>query len=234
MKFRRLLVLVVAVLLGTVAVGACGDDDSGNCPVGSEGCPCTTGGACDGTLVCASNLCVRFGADADADADADGSTTACEGGWLDPVTSLCWQDPSSSSTTTWNGAVGYCANLSLAGHGPGSWHLPTISELRSLIRGCPGTVTGGSCGVTDACLGSETCWDASCNACLESAGPGAGGVYWPVVLADPPGAYQDYWSSSPDTDVAGLWWYVNFRTGTVNGWDMSMDYYYARCVRPGP
>lgn len=33
-------------------------DTNGECPVGSETCPCTTGGACDPGLMCLSNICV--------------------------------------------------------------------------------------------------------------------------------------------------------------------------------
>jgi hypothetical protein len=48
-----------ALLLGI----ACGDTTAGNetgtCPVGSEGCPCTTGGGCDPNLQCLSNTCVE-------------------------------------------------------------------------------------------------------------------------------------------------------------------------------
>lgn len=32
--------------------------DSDGCPIGSAGCPCTPGGTCDGSLVCASKVCV--------------------------------------------------------------------------------------------------------------------------------------------------------------------------------
>jgi hypothetical protein len=63
--------LVLLFIVGGLFGGACGDDGGNTCPVGSEGCPCTSGGSCDGALVCASNVCVNLGADADADADAD-------------------------------------------------------------------------------------------------------------------------------------------------------------------
>ncbi|HZO16826.1 MAG TPA: hypothetical protein VFB62_26295, partial [Polyangiaceae bacterium] len=34
------------------------EDDGTSCPVGSERCPCTNGGACDSGLECLSGLCV--------------------------------------------------------------------------------------------------------------------------------------------------------------------------------
>lgn len=34
------------------------DTDTGGCPIGSMGCPCTSGGTCDGSLVCASKVCI--------------------------------------------------------------------------------------------------------------------------------------------------------------------------------
>ena len=44
--------------------GAAGAADGGvptRCEVGSEGCPCTSGGSCDAELTCASKVCVRAG-----------------------------------------------------------------------------------------------------------------------------------------------------------------------------
>jgi hypothetical protein len=48
---------------GIGAAGADGDPDPIDqaCEVGSEGCPCTGGGACDTDLTCSSKLCVRAG-----------------------------------------------------------------------------------------------------------------------------------------------------------------------------
>jgi len=167
-------------------------------------------------------------ADADADAEADDSMTTCAGGYFDPVTSLCWQDPPEDMRRMWDDAVTYCNGLSLAGYGPGSWHLPTISELRSLIRGCPVTETGGACRVTDECL-LFSCWD-SIYSCSSLGGPGTGGAYWPVELS---GAVSAYWSSSSVADSTSNAWGVNFYNGFV------LDYVKAlgdlvRCVRLGP
>jgi uncharacterized delta-60 repeat protein len=65
-------------------VGCNGDKDAGGdeCPVGSEGCPCTAGGACDAGLTCLSNTCVDAG-DGDDGASDDGGTDGGTGGGTD-------------------------------------------------------------------------------------------------------------------------------------------------------
>ena len=227
MKSCLLLVAVVAVLLGTLVVGACGDDDSGSCPVGSEGCPCTTGGGCDGALVCASNVCVRLGADADADADGDAG--ACDGAWLDPTTGYLWENPPPVAQMNWDDAVTYCNGLALCGYGPGSWHLPTVSELRTLIRGCPATESGGWCGVTDSCLSDSCEWE-PCVGCGYLSGPGPGGCYWDSALG---GWCSWYWSSSSSAGGASYAWTVYFNYGYVGYYDETYTDS-VRCVRRGP
>jgi len=141
---------------------------------------------------------------------------------------LIWQDPPSSDYMTWEEAKTYCNDLTFDGHD--DWRLPTISELRSLIRGCDGTELGGACGVTDDCLDS-TCWNEdACQGCDELAGPGSGGAYWPNGMS---GEITWYWSSSllADASHAHDAWYVGFHYGVI------ADYYgddvlAARCVRP--
>lgn len=166
---------------------------------------------------------------ADADAEANGYTTTCSGGYLDPTTSLCWQDPAPGDWFHWDRAVAYCAGLSLAGHGPGAWRLPTIGELRSLVRGCPETETGGPCGVTDECLG-DGCTNRSCDdGCSYLGGPGAGGAYWPAGLS---GRWY-YWSSSSYAgDSSRAWLLVFYRAYVFDrGKTFAAD---VRCVRRGP
>jgi hypothetical protein len=57
---RSLALIGLALAAGAFAssckAGAGGDDE---CPVGSEGCPCTDGGACDPNLSCLSQTCVN-------------------------------------------------------------------------------------------------------------------------------------------------------------------------------
>lgn len=174
---------------------------------------------------------VDVDSDTDGEADGDDGSSICAGGWFDPSSGLCWQDPPDSSVRTWNETMAYCAELSLGGYGPGSWRMPTISELRSLIRGCSGTVTGGTCGVVDSCL-SASCWSASCSCSVPDGGPGPGGCYWDVALAGPPGAgWCGYsWSSSPYDGGTVYVWASQFGYGSVESlWKESSAF--VRCVR---
>jgi hypothetical protein len=156
--------------------------------------------------------------------------------WTDTTSGLTWQVTPTSDDLTWEEAKAYCDNLSLDGHD--DWRLPTISELRGLIRGCDATVTGGSCGVTDSCL-YLSCNDESCYSCNSGAGPNDG-CYGPPELPGEcdPGEERDvYWSSSPVANggYGGDAWCVNFCFGSL-GWDGPVDAGYdvnpARCVRP--
>ena len=78
----------------------------------------------------------------------------------------------------WNGALSYCDDLDEAGYT--DWRLPNISELRTLVVDCSGTVTGGSCALIDtgnpstSCLKiAEECHNDSCNGCTyDESNPG--------------------------------------------------------------
>jgi len=167
----------------------------------------------------------------DGDADADADAGICAGGWYDPATGLCWQDPPEEIRRDRDRAVGYCNGLSLGGAGPGAWHLPTIDELRSLVRGCPAVGTGGPCGITDSCLRFE-CWTDGCQGCVHTpgGGPGTGGAYWPPELG---GTADWYWSSSLYVDAGGYGYYLQFEYGVVSS-HATWAEAFARCVRPGP
>jgi len=176
---------------------------------------------------------VAFDADSDDDggADVDVDAGTCAGGWLDPTSGLCWQDPPDGTRRNWDDAQAYCEGLALAGRD--DWHLPTISELRSLVRGCPGTETGGLCGVIDSCF--ATCWNDACHGCEPEGGPGMEGAYWPPDLR---GEVHVYLSSSsgdlPVDPVRGPSRYaLDFRRGGVAAW-YTFHERDVRCVRPGP
>ncbi len=71
-------------ILMLFAVSSCKDapalEDEAECPIGSEGCHCTTGKSCDPGLTCLSSRCVNqggdseSGSDGDTDTDTDGDT----------------------------------------------------------------------------------------------------------------------------------------------------------------
>ena len=143
----------------------------------------------------------------DGDADAPG---------------LTWQNPPAESPMVWQDAMDYCENLTLDGHG--DWRLPTISELRSLLRGCPATQTGGSCGVDDGCL-SSSCWN-GCLGCSIDGGPDDG-CYRPVEAEGP---CDWYWSSSSREDADSFAWTVSYDYGDVSN-DRKANGNYVRCVR---
>ncbi len=108
--------------------------------------------------------------------------------WLDSVTGLTRQAAQSCGKSYGN-ARAYCATLDWGGRT--DWRLPTISELRTLVRGCPKSETGGNCGITDECL-SLDCPTEECGICESGAGPNHG-CYGPEKLPDECGRF---WSAS--------------------------------------
>jgi len=140
---------------------------------------------------------------------------------------LTWQDPPSSKGFTWEEAIAYCDELEFKGLN--DWRLPSISELRSLIRGCEYTETGGFCDVTDDCT-EKDCWEESCSGCQFLAGPGSGGAYWPDRMS---GEFDlvYYWSSSAVPDFNGYAWIVGFDFGNIAHPEVN-EGGAARCVRP--
>jgi Protein of unknown function (DUF1566) len=184
------------------------------------------------------------GSDTDSDSDSDtGEMTECAdgSGLFDPNTQLCWQDvmPPESSYDWGDVAgqdTGYCDKLSFGGHP--DWRIPTIDELRSLIRGCPDTETGGSCAVTEE-VGLEG-FNGSCKGCARFKGPGVGGNYWDPALD----GYDDQrcWGSTWSFPTYGkMVLFVDFTNGKVgtelrsdDGSDEEGEYWYEfdiRCVR---
>ena len=132
---------------------------------------------------------VDAAAEVDAEVEAD-APPLCPG-WLDEATHLCWVIPSGTTGVSWAAASESCTAFT------GPWRLPTISELRTLVRGCSAQATGGSCGVTDTCTNTSPtgCW-AGCGECPVAAGP-----YDPPEL-ETHGRW--YWSSTM-SDLARPW-----------------------------
>ncbi|MCP4537541.1 MAG: DUF1566 domain-containing protein, partial [Chloroflexi bacterium] len=150
-------------------------------------------------------------------------------------------DPPPTGTMNWNDAVDYCPGTLGSG-----WRLPTISELRTLVRSGSDTecnvlewdmewtsVPSGYCGVWDNCLSYSSCYESSeCNpsACGPLEGPGTGGCYWDAALS---GTCSVYWSASEHADNTGGAWTVHFGlVGVITPYKShNLD---VRCVRSGP
>ncbi|MCP4544735.1 MAG: DUF1566 domain-containing protein [Chloroflexi bacterium] len=198
--------------------GVCDCEDADSCcDVDHKTClDCTDGVHCDMTS---------------QDCTADGVPDI-----YDPNTGLCWQDPPSGILHTWDEALALCSD---------AWRLPTISELRTLVRSGSDaecnvlewdmewtTVPSGYCGVWDNCL-SLSCWVSSeCypSACGTLEGPGTGGCYWDGALS---GTCGYYWSASERADYTDYAWVVYFVSGHVSASykNSNTD---VRCVRSGP
>ena len=125
---------------------------------------------------------------------------------------LEWLDVSAEKMT-YNEAVDYCKER--------GGRLPTINELRTLIRNCPATETGGECAVTNSCAERE-CWSDVCYECVF-ADDGRYSVF---------GSIGGFWSSTTCIDYASFAWIVHFSNGYV-GLNVKTDDIYVRCVRGG-
>ena len=149
--------------------------------------------------------------------------------WTDLTSGLTWQNPAVSHIT-WKEAVQYCANLSLNG---GGWRLPTISELRSLIRECASTVSLGDCNLDDDCLSEwPPCYNTECHltvGCLPYSSSDEG-CHWPDAML---GKCKTYWSSSVVEESEDNAWCVAFYNGAVISYYTGFgdDSPGVRCVR---
>ena len=140
----------------------------------------------------------------------------------DSTSHLTWSKKA-DTTYNWSGAGRYCNGLSEGGYS--DWHLPTISELRTLIQNCSGTqMPGGSCGVRDeedlVCL-AGSCRLVDCHSCTSDSTGGHskfGDTDW-------------FWSSSARSDNLSNAWDVNFKYGYVNNTSKGNGNGYVRCVR---
>ena len=182
----------------------------GTCP--SNGCSgCCSGTICQGgtsNTQCGKNgasctNCTTAGKVCQDQACVTGET------WYDSASGLTWQVTPTGGTMSWSSAQTHCSNLALAG---GGWRLPHIGELRSLIRGCAATMTGGTCNVQPGTCLDWSCRHSSCDGCSSGGGP-ALGCYWPSEVQ---GTCSWYWSSSPVGDSADYRWLVFFYYGDVN------------------
>jgi hypothetical protein len=120
----------------------------------------------------------------------------------------------------WNAAVNYCQNLTEDGYK--TWRLPTIDELRTLIKNCPQTEPGGSCKISKHCLAAN-CWNpdnCKCHGYGEILG------YY-SKLGDP---QNKLWSSSVVQGFYEKAFLVHFEHGAIVADDKTGDNL-VRCVR---
>lgn len=150
--------------------------------------------------------------DDDSNVDDDDSSDDDSGGdtWTDPNTNLMWE-VKCGNWQKWDDAITYCEALVLNGYD--DWRLPNIDELRTLIRGCPSTESGGACGVTTKCL-FTACWN-NCGECSWGEGP-VNGCFWPEELVRPDCVCIWLWSINEVRDLEDAAWTVNFENAWVD------------------
>jgi AAA ATPase containing von Willebrand factor type A (vWA) domain len=133
-----------------------------------------------------------------------------------------WSSEKSAYLMSHKSVAEACDNLTECGFS--DWHLPTISELRTLIRNCDSTATGGECGVTDECLSKKDCWAQNvCSSCPRD----ASGKYSKL------GDNGLFLSSSVSSDYSNesYHYHVDFLYGNVYSKSANHDEYFYRCVR---
>ena len=247
---RRIMTLLVVVGLSTPALVGC---DSGNDCVKNETKTCQCADGRPGGRYCLGGGnwtdcdCgpeVTGGADTTAggqDVPTGGADTVraedtaapedtagpvpCVEGWLDEGTMLCWtlDDPGTATLAT---ATSACAALTV--DGAEDWEVPTISQLRTLIRGCDPLAPGGACSVTDECSSHPDCIGLDCSErssesacqckfneeCPFGEGPAPHGAYLPDAIAPDPGGVNLISRTLPP-DEEDMAWLINYNYPSI-------------------
>lgn len=219
MKINRSFLMIALIGLLVIGLGfvviACttttDDDDDDGCPT----IPCTTNADCGGYL-CANGCCTDYTPTDDDDTTGDDDDDDNDDDSGDDK----WQNPPSSEYMDYYDALAYCSSLTHNGHS--DWRLPTVGELRTLIQGCAGTVTGGPCGATDSCT-STSCFNDSCMGCdagcyLDSSLDGPCECYWTSSTA----------SGKKDVNEA---WFVCFQLAQIYYGHKNTSLSWVRCIR---
>ena len=225
--------LCLFVILVTVAALACdsGDEDQGQGSNGSVDASAdvrSEAGPGDATPTDgSSNDDLTPSQDTTKDTAAlDGEDFDPEVVWVDEAYALIWQRVAPEARMSVEEAIAYCEENQ--GGLPGlGWRLPNISELRTLVRGCPATAPDGLCGLTESCTDFEACWSTDCwSTCTLGDGPG--GCYRePALKSD---SCSAAWSSDSVDDQMGRYWYLNFRRAGLHH-DIPDVESEVRCVR---
>ena len=168
-------------------------------------------------------------ADSETDVVPDEDTAAEEKTFYDTVSMLTWQINYAPATFTRDEAISHCDTLNYAGFE--NWRLPTISELRTLVAGCPVTESTGGCNVKDECLDYGTCRnEPDCNGCEYGKGPSQYKCYFSGIE----GTCLPFWSSStpPPPYNETHAWYMDFGLARISTDEKTReDVYYTACVR---
>lgn len=128
-----------------------------------------------------------------------------------------WQRGCSKRPLTWGTANAYCKKLKLAGKT--GWRLPSILQLKGLLRGC---ASSGQCGNHKSGM--------SCRHCSDNSGPGDKGWFMQRGAWENP-KYPWFWASTRHASYAG-YHYSMFFAGAYINYYKDAEPYHARCYRP--
>ena len=165
----------------------------------------------------------------DEDADSAEPEELCK-----TVDGHLWWSSKTTDTMNWESAINHCKELKESNAcGYSDWHLPTIDELKTLLK----WRRDSQCKVSDTnnCLSFDDCW--TCSSCCHDCTLGGGGeCNYSSYYYD--GRYSklddsgSLWSSSVPTEYTHSAWTVNFNAAQV--YDKSKSNkteVYVRCVR---
>jgi len=146
----------------------------------------------------------------DEDADTAPAIPECSGEastfpCIDPEFGLVWSSVHDEELRQ-ELAVSHCKDINDGGFT--DWRLPTIDELRTLIKNSPETTFGGSCKVTDPKCRAEQCSTSS--KCSPVSANDETGLYSKL------GDHDTFWSSSVQSDNADNGWTVGFNMAAVS------------------
>ncbi len=147
--------------------------------------------------------------------------------FIDEDTGLMWRDIHSVSGEGLNRAQVSCVPYL----GYEDWRLPTIDELRTLVRGCPSVEPSGSCGVTTTCLepACVTSGQCTCAGDMTKTKFDKGCFGHPKMV----GQCAAFWSSSQVTkaSIQHEWWVLDFYEARVFASYGDEKIAYGMCVR---